>query len=361
MKMKNLNLMKMNISIGDFFKSIVSLFFLSVIIVGCSPKSIQPKLEVLNTNVNSLIIGLEKFNDSTAWASGTAATILKTTDAGENWTSFNYPEIDSLQFRDIQPISDKEAIVLSAGEGELSKIFYFHEQSGWNQVFQMQNAEGFIDAVQFWGNGQGLVYGDAIDSLAYILKTTNFGRSWERIPTAPMANEGEGGFASSGSNILIEEGGEAWIATGANGSARVFYTQDYGRSWEVKSTPMITGEFAGLTAIKKTPGKLWITGGDLAIADQVLDNVFFSEDNGNNWTALPQHNLKGSFYGLAVTNYLENDFVIACGPNGAEIWLGDQQKWQILAEEDIWTAKFIDARTALMAGRDGKMFKVVLE
>jgi hypothetical protein len=53
--------------------------------------------------------------------------------------------------------------------------------------------------------------------------------------------------------------------------------------------------------------------------------------------------------------------VIACGPNGAEIWLGDQQKWQVLSEEDIWTAKFIDARTALMAGRDGKMFKVVLE
>jgi photosystem II stability/assembly factor-like uncharacterized protein len=193
------------------------------------------------------------------------------------------------------------------------------------------------------------------------LKTTNFGRSWNRIPTAPLSNEGEGGFASSGSNILMGDGGKAWIATGANGSARVFYTADYGRSWEVKNTPMMTGEFAGLTAVKKTSKKLWITGGDLAITDRQLKNVYYSDDNSENWIALPDHQTAGAFYGLAVTDYLESEFVLVCGPKGAEIWLGDQEKWQVLSEEDIWTATFIDSRTALMAGRDGKMWKVELE
>lgn len=353
--------MKKNILIGKKIANaslmIIAVFFAA----SCGNNKVTSKLKELDTKTDALIIGLQSFNDSIVWASGTYSTLLKSTNAGEDWQVFTYPEIDSLQFRDVHPISDKEAIVLSAGEGKLSQIFYFHEESGWRKVFQMENEQGFIDAVQFWENGHGLVYGDAIDSLAYILKTTDFGRSWTRIPTAPIANKGEGGFASSGSNILTGPDGKAWIATGANGSARVFYSEDYGRSWEVKSTPMMTGEFAGLTAIKKSNDKLWITGGDLAITDQQLENVYFSEDNGENWKALPEHKTPGAFYGMAVSNYLENEFVLVCGPEGAEIWLGDQQKWKTLSEEDIWTTTFIDSRTALMAGRDGRMFKVELE
>jgi photosystem II stability/assembly factor-like uncharacterized protein len=353
--------MKKNILIGKKIVSYSLVLGALIMAFSCGINKVSPKVTELKTNTDALIIGLQSFNDSIVWASGTYSTLLKSTNAGKDWQVFTYPKVDSLQFRDVHPISDKEAIVLSAGEGELSQIFYFHENSGWSKVFQMENEQGFIDAVQFWENGQGLVYGDAIDSLAYILKTTDFGRSWTRIPTAPMANEGEGGFASSGSNILTGEEGKAWIATGANGSARVFYTTDYGRSWEVKSTPMMTGEFAGLTSIKKTNDKLWITGGDLAITDQQLENIFYSESNGEKWEALPQHQTAGSFYGMAVTHYLENEFILVCGPKGAEIWLGDQQKWQTLSEEDIWTATFIDSRTALMAGRNGKMFKVELE
>lgn len=353
--------MKRNTLIGrKFFNNSVLILGL-FLVVSCGKKAVIPKVATVDPKTDALIIGLQSFNDSIVWASGTYSTLMKSTNAGADWEIFTYPAVDSLQFRDVHPISDKEAIVLSAGEGKLSQVFYFHEESGWGRVFQMNHELGFIDAVQFWENGQGLVYGDAIDSLAYILKTTDFGRSWNRIPTAPLANEGEGGFASSGSNILMGEEGKAWIATGANGSARVFYTADYGRSWEVKNTPMTTGEFAGLTAIKKSKGKLWITGGDLGISDSVLENVYFSDDNGGNWKALPSHQTLGSFYGMAVTNYLDNEYVLVCGPNGAEIWLGDQEKWQILSEEDIWTATFIDSRTALMAGRDGKMWKVKLE
>ncbi|SMG30485.1 hypothetical protein SAMN05661096_01976 [Marivirga sericea] len=353
--------MKKNILTGKKALNYSCIIFVLIFTVACGSKNVSPKITELKTNTDALIIGLQSFSDSVVWASGTYSTLMKSTNAGADWKVFTYPEVDSLQFRDVHPISEKEAIVLSAGEGKLSQLLYFHEEAGWKKVFQMNQEKGFIDAVQFWENGQGLVYGDAIDSLAYILKTTDFGRSWVRIPTAPEANEREGGFASSGSNILTGEEGEAWIATGANGSARVFYTSDYGRSWNVKNTPMMTGEFAGLTAIKKTNDKLWITGGDLAISDKQLQNVYYSDNNGDKWNALPDHQTAGSFYGVAVTEFLNNEFVLVCGPKGAEIWLGDQQKWQVLSEEDIWTATFIDSRTALIAGRNGKMWKVELE
>ncbi len=352
------NSMKTNILIGSNKLPLVLYSFL--VIIGCSDPQIRYEVTEINSGTEALLIGLEPLNDSIVWASGTQATILKSIDGGNNWKKFIYSAADTLQFRDIHPISDKEAVVLSSGEGKVSQIFYFHEDAGWQKVFQMQDSAGFLDAIELWENGQGLAYGDAIDSIAYILKTTDFGMTWDRIPTAPIAGKGEGGFASSGSNIVLKTDGEAWIGTGAGGNARVLYTNDYARSWQVLQTPMITGEAAGITAVKFSNDKLWIAGGDLAISDKLLENVYSSRDKGNNWEVLSGHEIKGSFYGLAATHLKGNDFVIACGPKGVALWLGDQQKWKSISNQNIWTATFINAHQALLAGRDGTILKVEL-
>ncbi len=354
------NSTKMNILIGRYAKMPLLIVLISVI-YSCGSKEITHKVTEIKSDTDALLIGLEAFNDTIVWASGTQSTILKSIDAGNTWQKFTYSEADTLQFRDIHPISDKEAIVLSSGEGKTSQIFYFHEAIGWQKVFQMQDSSGFLDAIQLWENGQGLAYGDAIDSFAYVLKTTDFGKTWNRIPTTPAAGDGEGGFASSGSNITLSEEGEAWIGTGAGGNARVLYSNDYARSWQVYKTPMITGEAAGITAIKHKNEKLWIAGGDLAISNQLLENVYSSENKGQSWTALNGHEIKGSFYGLAVSNFKENDCLLACGPNGAALWLGDQQKWHTISDKNLWTATFINANTALLAGRNGQILKVELQ
>jgi hypothetical protein len=124
---------------------------------------------------------------------------------------------------------------------------------------------------------------------------------------------------------------------------------------------MITGEAAGITAIKNTNNKLWIAGGDLAISDQILENLYFSTNKGASWSALKGHGVMGSFYGMAVTRFRENDYILACGPNGVALWLGDQQKWQTISDQNIWTAHFINSNTALLAGRDGQILKVSLK
>ncbi|MBK6265082.1 hypothetical protein JKA74_08530 [Marivirga sp. S37H4] len=352
----------MNILIGN--RKSTSLLFIAHLLFfmsSCGPEKINHSLKEISSGTDALLIGLQPLNDSIVWASGTNATILRSNDSGESWEKFQYEEADTLQFRDIHPLSAKEAIVLSSGEGKASQIFYFHEDMGWQKTFQMDASEGFLDAIQLWENGQGLAYGDAIDSLAYILKTTDFGKSWIRIPTAPKSGSGEGGFASSGSNIALGENGKAWIGTGAGGSARVFHSTDYGRSWEVFETPMIKGDAAGITSIKHHNDKIWIAGGDLAISDELLENIYFSEDNGQNWQAMNEHQIKGSFYGLAVSNFKGNDLIIACGPNGVELWNGAENKWLIISDKNIWTATFLDNQTALMAGKNGTIIKVKFE
>lgn len=354
--------MKTNILTGKRkILSLVLLISIAMSLSSCGMGKVNYTVKEISSGTDALIIGLQPLNDSIVWASGTNATILKSENAGESWKKFTYEEADSLQFRDIHPISDKEAIVLSSGEGKASQIFYFHEESGWQKTFQMKAEDGFLDAVQLWGNGQGLAYGDAVDSLAYILKTTDFGKSWMRIPTTPVAGEGEGGFASSGSNITLADDGQAWIGTGAGGSARVLYTADYGRSWTAYDTPMIKGDAAGITAIKFMKGNLWIVGGDLGISDQLLDNIYYSDDKGYGWKLLEGHQTKGSFYGMAIAQYQENNLLIACGPNGAELYLAGQNAWKTISDKNLWTATFIDNQTALIAGKEGVILKVIFD
>ena len=72
------------------------------------------------------------------------------------------------------------------------------------------------------------------------------GHSWSRIDPSILPEssyEGEGGFASSGSCIATFEEGIAWIGTGSNGNARILKTTDYGNSWEAFDTPIIKGIF----------------------------------------------------------------------------------------------------------------------
>ena len=40
----------------------------------------------------------------------------------------------------------------------------------------------FMDGMDFWNDSVGLVYGDPLSGYHFILKTTDSGESWSRIP-----------------------------------------------------------------------------------------------------------------------------------------------------------------------------------
>ncbi|PTB97557.1 hypothetical protein C9994_02415 [Marivirga lumbricoides] len=349
----------MNILTGKHI--LLSLTFIALAsLVGCQKKTILFESENIESGTQALLIGLDVLDEETIWASGTNATLLKSTNGGDSWQVFQYTEADTLQFRDVQGLNQKEAIVLSAGEGKASQIFHFHEDNGWKRVYQMQNEKGFLDAIQFWTNGTGLAYGDAIDSSAFILKTTDFGKTWERLPKekSPIARKGEGGFASSGTNIVSIEGGEAWIGTGAGSSSRIFYTSDYGESWKAYKTPMVKGEAAGITSVRYEAGRLYITGGDLSIEDSYTNNLYYSVDKGKNWNEIPQPITKGAFYGSALASYADQLLYLVTGPQGADVWIEEQYEWMNLSNLNLWTAAFINQNTAILAGRNGEIIKI---
>ncbi|GAB3331946.1 hypothetical protein GCM10027429_10810 [Marivirga atlantica] len=316
------------------------------------------KLDTLSSGTSALIIGLDALDENNLWASGTNATILFSSNAGNTWETFHFEQADSLQFRAIKAISSNEALVMSAGEGPASQIFKFSKISGWKSLYIMPHSEGFLDAIEILPNGLGIAYGDAIDEQPFILMSDENLENWGRVETSVTASKGEGGFASSGSNITINKKGDIWIGTGAGGSANVLYSKNKGKDWQKFISPMIKGEAAGITSIRQGDDLLFITGGDLAKSDVYTDNLFISSDNGKSWLPLNQPITKGAFYGSAISNIDNTNIYLVCGPNGADFLASEKGKWIQFSQLNLWTAEFINKSTAILAGREGKMIKI---
>ena len=82
-----------------------------------------PTLTPQNSGTTATLIGLSPVNSHVVWASGTGGTFVVTTDGGNHWHAGVVPGAETLQFRDVQGISDKVAYLLSIGSGTDSRIY----------------------------------------------------------------------------------------------------------------------------------------------------------------------------------------------------------------------------------------------
>jgi photosystem II stability/assembly factor-like uncharacterized protein len=326
--------------------------------VGCRKPAPPYNLIAQESGTSVLLIGLHALNDEVVWASGTDATIIRTINGGSVWDSFQH-RMDSLQFRDIHGLSERNAIVLSVGEGELSGIYHFDYDSGWNQTYEMTHPDGFLDAMDFWDH-RGIAYGDAIDSKPFILVTSDSGKSWQRLDpnSLPDAQKGEGGFASSGTCVETGEDGRVWIGTGAGAKARILFSDDYGLTWSVIPTDMVSGNSEGITSIRMDKKRGFITGGDLSKVETRTNNLFFTDSFGKVWYPARPSQTLGAFYGSAFKMIGDKAVVIVCGPKGADISMDMGQSWQKITPNNLWTADLLSSGTGWLMGKSGKILKI---
>ncbi len=334
-----------------------------LILLACSAKKeLVPNVQKLNSPTESLLQAISIVDDQTVWISGHNASFVRSMDAGQTWQLFTHPTGDSLQFRDIHAFSSNMVVLMSAGPGPLSRIFTFSNDSIWEENFVMSDPLGFLDSIDFWDEQNGIAYGDAIDEYPYILLTKDGGKSWERAPNEnmPKAGEGEGGFAASGTCVVVGENGKAWIATGASGNSRVLLTDDYGLSWEAVESPIIKGDAAGNTSISFVGQKGFITGGDLTKQDVYTDNCAFSGDGGKTWTLTEKPKTTGAFYGGAISEIDEKLFAFACGPKGLDYTADLGQNWTNLDTLDLWAVAFRE-NVGYVSGRNGSILKLTIQ
>lgn len=294
-----------------------------------------PKIESLSSPVTVRLRGLSAVDANIAWASGREGTVLRTVDAGKTWSVFKVPGAEKLDFRDVEGFSADEAVILSIGPGEDSRI-YRTEDGGrsWRLALQNHDPNAFFDCFDFQGS-EGWMLGDPVDGRFQIYRSFDAGRSWELQEDGPRAERKEAAFAASGTCITRKNRTTVFITGGS--VARAHYLPDGMRKkafWRVIDSEVIpAAPSAGLFSVDLQQDRLVVVGGNYSAeaspgyglrAWPQLHLVCISgcdRRDRNDGSAIGPLSLAASGpsgYRSAVACQGENGLCIATGPNGTD-------------------------------------------
>jgi photosystem II stability/assembly factor-like uncharacterized protein len=304
-----------------------------------------------NIATKASLRGLSVVSEKIVWASGTGGTVLRTIDGGKNWSVILVPEAEKLDFRDIEAFDANTAYILSIGEGESSRIYKTTDGGkNWKLQFKNTNPKAFFDAFAFWDKTHGIAMSDPVDGKYLLLETTD-GETWKPLDNAqmPVAKDGEAAFAASGTCLITQGQNNAFLISGGN-DARVFRSNDRGKTWSVSETPITKGTAgSGIFSIvmfDELNGV--IVGGNYEKPDESGNNLAFTKDGGKTWT--PGKGLNGYRSGVA---YLRNLFLFAVGSSGADISIDSGATWQNMDKENYNSIQAKSTKAVWAVGAGG--------
>jgi photosystem II stability/assembly factor-like uncharacterized protein len=185
----------------------------------------------------------------------------------------------------------------------------------------------------FWDEQRGIAVSDSLNGEFVVIRTTDGGASWRRVPQAglPPAQTGEGYFAASGTNVAVWGDNHVWLGTGAASRARVLRSTDGGTTWQVAVTPLVAGSTSGIYSIAFRDALNGIVvGGDYAKEDEAIDNVALTRDGGATWTLVrgPAGEPSALSGFRSVVKYaLGEQALVAVGPSGTDVSTDDGRSW----------------------------------
>lgn len=302
--------------------------------------------------------GLCAVNDRVAWASGAQATILLTTNGGAAWKKITPPAgAETLDFRDIQAWDAQTAVIMSAGPGTKSRIYRTTDGgASWKLAHENKQEKGFFDGIAFWDRKRGILVGDPVDGRFTILTTTDGGATWQP-GGMPTANEGEGAFAASGTSITVGKRGRVWFGTGGEKGARVFRSQDWGKTWQVAQTPVRhDSASSGIFSVAFLADGLrgFAVGGDYRKEDDGTAAIAVTEDGGITWN---EGNGVKAFRSAAATR---GRMILITGPKGTEVSRDAGKTW-INVDGPGFHATSIGGNKAWASGSEGRLASLMLK
>lgn len=325
-----------------------------------------PTLTPQDSGTTQGLIAVSPVNKRVVWASGRGGTFAVTTDGGTTWRSGVVPGAESLQFRDVEGVSDTVAYLLSIGTGSDSRIYKTTDGgTTWSQQFQNQDPAAFFSCFAFWTPTRGFAQSDSVNGQFPVVRTTN-GQTWESIAgNEPAALPGEFFFASSGTCVATEGKNNAWAVTGGASPSRVLVTRDGGDTWNAYDSPLRGSPSAGLFSVAFRDGQHgMVGGGDLDPTAPPFDQTATSSDGGKTWVVTPQQPNIGTVFGLSYAAdagkaRAHGRTVVVTGPGGAA-WTPDEGgSWTTLpGVTDFWGVAFGSPQTAWLVGTGGRILRV---
>ena len=299
--------------------------------------------------------GMSVVNDQVVWVSGSNGMVAKSTDGGKTWRWFQVKGFEKNDFRDIEAFDEKTAVIMAVGEPAFI-LKTFNGGESWKVVYSDSSKGMFLDAMEFWDNGNGIVVGDPIDGNIYVARTDDFGNSWEKYISKKMspADKGEAMFASSGTNIRKLSNLEAVVVTGGTRSRLLIHEK-----W--MELPIIQGaETTGANSVaiwNVPPRKLniVIVGGDFKNDTSSMKNCTWSTDMGKRWNSpvVPPHGYR------SCVEFITADRLLTCGTSGIDVSEDGGKNWRLISPESFHVCrKAKSGKSVYLAGANGRIAKL---
>jgi len=304
--------------------------------------------------------GVSAASDKIVWASGSGGTYALTTDGGETWRASILAGAAKLDFRDVEAIDANTAYLLSIGPGEQSKIFKTTNAGrDWTIQFTNRNPKAFFDSIAFSNPREGVAISDPVDGKFIVIKTTDGGATWNELSSTnlPLALEGEGAFAASGTCIAVHGSDRIWFVTGGAKVARVFRSIDGGKTWTVANTPIIAGNASsGIFSIAFADSLHGvIVGGDYKKENEGGNNVAITGDGGSTWTLSKGPRPAGFRSAVSYVPGRKGSLVVV-GPSGSDYSTDGGESWISLGSPGFHAMSFSSrGADAWGAGENGRL------
>lgn len=271
--------------------------------------------------------GVDVLDSKVVWVSGSKGTFARSIDAGITWRNGKINNDTLLDFRDIQAFSAESAIAISAGTpARIYKTIDGGET--WTLKYENRDSLIFFDSFDFCDANRGFACSDPIRGNFLFIRTVNGGETWDTInfDVLPKPLKIEGGFAASGTSMIFSSKGTILFGTGGE-EARIIRSDDFGKSWEALKTPIKAGEASyGIYSIGSLNDSSYIiTGGCWKNQDEAIDNVAISTNSGKNWSLTKSF---PSGFRSSIKYLPSAQAILTCGTNGFDVSTNMGETWK---------------------------------
>jgi photosystem II stability/assembly factor-like uncharacterized protein len=344
-------------------------FALPVLLAGCAIQSapqtgqrsaVAGTITEQQSHTTALLQAVSAVDDRVVWVAGHRATWVRTVDGGRTWVPGAMTGPDStLEFRDVQAVSATTAYLLAAGPGEQSRIYKTTDAGrSWALQFINRDSAAFYDCFGFWDATHGIAVSDAVRGRMIVIRTDD-GEHWSPVAEdgMPPALAGEGSPAAGGTCLVVQGRTRAWFGTVPH--ARVYRSDDRGRRWAAVTTPIVTGEAAGVATLAFRDEQHGLAlGGRIANPDDRSDSVAaVTRDGGETWTRVHRPTFSGAVYGAAAVPGMP-DYVVAAGPKGLGWTADDGGSWTALSGSAYWAVDCSSRHACWAVGPGGRITHV---
>jgi photosystem II stability/assembly factor-like uncharacterized protein len=347
-------------------------YFVAIFCVSSISALADDPWRMCSSGSDASLRGISAVSARCCWASGSKATVLRTVDAGQTWTSVSPKDAGAADFRDIHAWDESNAVIMSAGD--VDRIYRTDDGgASWQVVFEESNSTAFFDGFAFDSSGTNAwLMGDPLDGRIYLLRTSDSGRSWRRhsADSSPKVDQGIAAFAASGTHLLLRTNGDLLIGLGGaseNSSkansimavASVLRTTDGGASWQQNSVPIASNASSGvfsLCEVGASSDRIVAVGGDYQRLDFSDSNIAISGDGGLSWRVPSAGRLSG-FRSVVVhvPTIKHPEQLITTGPSGTDRSIDGGESWTRLSGEGFHTMSLAPDGTLWASGANGRI------